>query len=326
MSLRLGLCLPKGKKARIRLPERIKEHCQNKNIKIIEIDANRCLEAQGPFDVLLHKILDFHNELPYDEAEERIHRVMKYASLHHKMIVIDNFSWSLKLTDRKLMGDLIKACEFSLNAIKVFLPKTVEIIKQMSFIDLQKSVHNSKLKFPILVKPHSAYFANGSHDMSLVFSLDKLSDVTTPCLLQEFCNHGGVLYKVFVVGTQFNICERPSIKDTTEISSKSTIYFDSHVVSKTGKAYLKEIHSFDPNQKQWYTCDEKPDMLNEVVVKEIIVRIQKITGLLLFGFDLLIENETGNYALIDINQFPSYSGINERHFPTHLVNLLQCFL
>ena len=60
-------------------------------------------------------------------------------------------------------------------------------------------------------------------------------------------------------------------------------------------------------------------MLDNDVIEEIIERLQDISGCSLFKFDVLIESETGNYALIDFNQFPSYEGINEKYFPEHLV-------
>ena len=325
MALRVGLCIPNGKKSRIRLPERIKDLCQQANIKLIEIDINRSLELQGPFDVLLHKVLDYHNEYDSDEAEEKVNKLMTYASQYQQMTVLDNFEWSLRLTDRKIMGDLIKACEFTLNDIKVFYPSTVEIKHKLNYSELKLLITDNDIKFPVLVKSYSAYFNNGAHEMSIAFNLDHLLNVSTPCLVQEFCNHGGILYKVFVVGNKYNFCERPSIKDVEEMDKRATIHFDTQMISKLGKPFYKEIHSSDPNKRHWYCCDEKPNLLDRLVVHELISRIQRVTGLMLFGLDILIEKGTGNYAVIDINQFPSYGGIGERHFPNNLVDLLKCF-
>ena len=43
----------------------------------------------------------------------------------------------------------------------------------------------------------------------------------------------------------------------------------------------------------------------------------------MYGFDILVEKESKNYALIDINQFPSYKGIAESHFANDFVTLIQ---
>ena len=323
MSLKLGLCIPKGKKTRIGFPDRIKGLCEQANIEIIEVDINGNLEKQGPFHVLLHKVLDYHNETEMKEANQKINKLINYSRKHKEMIVIDNFNWCFKLTNRKSMISLIKSCEFILNGIKVFLPKTIEITESLTTQEMHNLIKKFGIKFPIVSKSYSAYFDDGAHDMSLIFTIDALNKLRRPCLVQEFCNHGGVLYKVFVIGEQFKICERPSIKNLDDTLSTHTIHFDSFRVSKTGKPYIKNLHAANPNKRHWHNCDEIPNMLDSAVIQGIISRIHDKTGLYLYGFDVLLEKESGNYAVIDINQFPSYAGIGQGHFPRSIVSLIQ---
>ena len=323
MPITLGLCIPKGKKSRIRFPERIQSLCDKADIFITDININGNLEKQGPFDILLHKALDYHNEYEADEANQKIAKLISYASKHKKMVVIDDFNWCFNLTNRKSMTELLKSCQFTLNGIKVFLPKTVDLSNSMMECEIENVVRENRMKFPVVSKPHSAYFDDGAHDMSIIFSLDDVTKLQQTCLIQEFCNHGGVLYKVFVVGSTYDICERPSIKDVSDMGSQDIIHFDSFCVSKTGHPFLKDLHLSDPNKRHWYNSNEKPNMLDHDVTKAIISRIHRCTGLFLFGFDILIEKKTGNYALIDINQFPSYAGTGDQSFPKHLVELLK---
>ena len=49
--------------------------------------------------------------------------------------------------------------------------------------------------------------------MMIVFNEAGLRDVKPPCVAQTFINHNAVLYKVFVIGQQHYIVERPSIKN-----------------------------------------------------------------------------------------------------------------
>lgn len=224
------------------------------------------------------------------------------------------------------MVEVIHSCQFKLNGIKVFLPKTLDITAAMTSADIMDEILKNRVKFPVISKAYSAYFGEGAHEMAVLFSNDCIKNLEKPCLLQEFSNHGGLLYKVFVVGKKFNICERPSIKNLyPNIMTNRTLHFDSFRVSKTGQSYIEDLHPADPNKRRWRNCDELPDMLDKEVVHEIISRIQSFTGLYLFGFDILVEEKTGNYALIDINRFPSYAGISEEHFPKHLVELFQSF-
>ena len=327
-SIKLGLCIPKTKRSRTRLPERIQELCDSSDIEIINIDIDKNLHLQGPFDVLLHKVVDYYKEYELDEANQKINKLISYASEHEEMVVIDDFSWCLKLTNRKSMIELFKLCEFNVNGIKVSSPKTIDISENMTVTEIRDNIRRTKIKYPVLVKSYLACLDKDSHSMSLIFTEDDLENIRLPCLIQEYCNHGGVYYKVFVVGLKFSICENPSLKDFLVMSDvtkndNSTIYFNTREIAKIGKPFDARLHETDPNSRIWKTCDESPNMLNRSVIEEIITRIQQITGCHLLKFDILIEKGSGNYLLIDMNQFPSYDGINERHFPEHLVELIK---
>lgn len=56
---------------------------------------------------------------------------------------------------------------------------------------------------------------------------------------------------------------------------------------------------------------------NEDKIKSIIRVLRKKIGLLLAGFDVVIDNVSGNHAVIDINVFPSYD-----NFPNFFEHLL----
>ena len=49
--------------------------------------------------------------------------------------------------------------------------------------------------------------------MSIIFDDYGLTDIQPPCVAQSFINHNAVLYKVFIIGDQQFIVERPSIKN-----------------------------------------------------------------------------------------------------------------
>ena len=53
-----------------------------------------------------------------------------------------------------------------------------------------------ELNFPVIAKPLVADGSANSHTMSLVFNGEGLKKLTTPIVLQEFVNHGGVIFKV----------------------------------------------------------------------------------------------------------------------------------
>jgi inositol-1,3,4-trisphosphate 5/6-kinase/inositol-tetrakisphosphate 1-kinase len=49
--------------------------------------------------------------------------------------------------------------------------------------------------------------------MTLVFNEKGLSQCNFPCVVQSFVNHNAVLYKLFAIGEESFMVERPSIKN-----------------------------------------------------------------------------------------------------------------
>lgn len=102
-------------------------------------------------------------------------------------------------------------------------------------------------------------------------------------------------------------------------------FFNSRQVSKIFPklVYLPSLHENNPLLKHWLSSGLKPNMLNGNVGEEIIRRIKLETGFYLFGFDILIESNTGDYAMIDLSQFPGYSGIDDELFCADSVKLIK---
>lgn len=322
MSIRLGVFLPPKKKAKIKLPDRILKLCREENVEVIDVLNLDELLEKGPFDVLLHKVTDLYNEMEADIADSLIEKIKDYCSKNESMKVIDNIIESAKLMDRIFQTKLMQSCEFFMDGIKIFVPKVVETLPDHTLEEVKTMLSVQDVKFPILAKPTAASLDEHSHDMKLVFTADYLCDLTFPCLIQEFCNHSGIVYKIFVVGDNHIVYQRPSVKDVHPLS-KNTLYFDTRNVSKLGKSFIPDLHVEDPNTCSWISSDENPDLLNRNVVNVLCDRLRRLTNLYLFGIDILVEKATGNYALIDVNHFPGYSGMNENFFPQSLVKLIK---
>lgn len=320
--LRLGVLIPINKKVKIKLPERILTLCKEEGIEVIDLNDVEDLYSKGPFDVLFHKVTDYFNESSQEEAYLKINKVREYCSQNINMAVIDNFEESENLTDRFHQTKLMKQCEINIDGIQIFVPKVLEIAQDISASDILQIILTNGVKFPILVKPGIASITEGSHDMKLIFSRDHLKDVKTPCIIQEFCNHGGVVYKIYMVDEDIFMCERPSIMDVKN-EPRESLCFDTRNISKLGKSFVPELHGNDPNQRLWRSCDDNSDLLNRNVITQLSRFIRQATNLYLLGLDILVELETGNYALIDVNHFPGYSGINEQKFLKSLVKLVK---
>jgi len=60
-------------------------------------------------------------------------------------------------------------------------------------------IGSSGFEYPLIVKPLTAVGAKSSHHMGIVLARDGLQRLKTPCLLQEYANHGEKLFKVYVL-------------------------------------------------------------------------------------------------------------------------------
>lgn len=49
--------------------------------------------------------------------------------------------------------------------------------------------------------------------MALIFNEKSIVDCKPPCVAQSFVNHNALLFKVFVVGDEYQVVERPSLKN-----------------------------------------------------------------------------------------------------------------
>ena len=152
----------------------------------------------------------------------------------------------------------------------------------------------------------------------IVFNEEGLSDCQLPCVAQNLINHNAILYKVFIVGNHFHIVERPSLKNfySEDCESMKTIFFNSHEISKSGSNSKWSIIS---EEEHSFTVKPKYEIFEKIVKK-----IVKIFGLLLVGVDVVIENHTEKYAIIDVNVFPGYDGYP--NFFNHLVSSMKRLL
>ena len=295
-----------------KLIKRIHESCRREDIDITDIDIALYDHENFPkLDILLHKIT-INSKTNEDEAIRIRNLVLQYALQNSKLKFIDNFETCEKILNRQIQTEVLKACACTVDSITVFVPKTLSISEKTDIHTIKEIMKDNEIDFPVLGKPLGDTLHQGCHDMVLVFSYEYLKDLPNPCLLQEFCNHDGILYKVFVIGDSYHVCE----------SEKS---FNSRQVSKIFPklVYLPSLHENNPLLKHWLSSGLKPNMLNGNVGEEIIRRIKLETGFYLFGFDILIESNTGDYAMIDLSQFPGYSGIDDELFCADSVKLIK---
>ncbi|XP_077288934.1 inositol-tetrakisphosphate 1-kinase-like [Arctopsyche grandis] len=292
----------------------LEEACAPERFLPFKLDVERPLEEQGPIDVLIHKLTD--TIAAADAGDVKAREVMKnveqYISNHPEMIVIDPIENVKILIDRyKYYSLLENHPAFSANC--VFTPRFC-VLTSNNLNDNLNSMLARSVTFPVVCKTLLAHGSRSAHKMSVIFNEAGLADCKPPCIVQKFINHNAVLYKIFVVGNRYYITDRPSLKNFYACNERETIHFHSGDVCKADSQSTLSIldpHEI-PNVETKATLDEKK-------IEVMLKILREELNLTLFGIDIVVDNITNRYAIIDINFYPGYEG-----FPNFFAHLIDC--
>ncbi|XP_018394148.1 PREDICTED: inositol-tetrakisphosphate 1-kinase-like isoform X1 [Cyphomyrmex costatus] len=316
----IGYWVPERKRQKFNWTD-FENICESEGFRLKMIDVNLSFEKQGPLHVFLHKLTDMqsHAESGDKNAEDIVLRLQEYIAKHPDLIIIDPLDNIRNLSNR------CKSYEFIQEGIRfkvlffsdIFTPNFVEM-KSKNVHEIASTLKKRGIKYPFVCKPLIAYGSSDAHKMTIIFNERDLKDCQLPCVAQDFINHNAILYKLFVVGDRFHVVERPSFKNFYEEDCNllSTIFFNSHDISKSC------------SRSKWSILSEEDIPLtvkpNYQIFETIVKNIREIFGLILVGIDVVIENHTGKYAIIDVNVFPGYDGYP--NFFQHLIDSIKKLL
>uniref|UniRef100_A0A8C3D8C3 Inositol-tetrakisphosphate 1-kinase n=1 Tax=Corvus moneduloides TaxID=1196302 RepID=A0A8C3D8C3_CORMO len=284
--------------------------------RAVPLDLTKPIEDQGPLDVIIHKLTDVILEADQNDSQslELVQRFQEYIDAHPETIILDPLPAIRTLLDRSKSYELIRQIEAYMQDERICSPPFMELTSACGEDTLQL-IEKNGLAFPFICKTRVAHGTN-SHEMAIIFNQEGLKAVRPPCVIQSFINHNAVLYKVFVVGESYTVVKRPSLKNfSAGISDRESIFFNSHNVSKPESSSV--LTALDKIEGVF----ERP---NDDVIREISKALRQALGVSLFGIDIIINNQTGQHAVIDINAFPGYEGVSE--FFTDLLNHIAAVL
>uniref|UniRef100_A0A8C2Q3A5 Inositol-tetrakisphosphate 1-kinase n=1 Tax=Cyprinus carpio TaxID=7962 RepID=A0A8C2Q3A5_CYPCA len=301
------------------------EMCRKQGIEMIQLDLSQPIEKQGPFDVIIHKLTDHIVDADQNVTESLllVQRVQDYIDAHPETVILDPLPAIRTLLDRCKSCKLIHKLEECMQDDRICSPPFM-VLKSECGTETLEQLQKHGITFPFICKTQVAHGIN-SHEMAIIFSEEDLKDIKPPCVIQSFINHNAVLYKVFVVGEAYSVVQRPSIRNfpsgptghcVVHLLDRRAISFNSHHVSK-------------PESSSDLTCrDSMEGQYREPsndVIQKISRRLRQALGISLFGIDIIINNQTGQHAVIDINAFPGYEGVPEFFdgLLSHITSVLQ---
>lgn len=280
--VRIGYAL-EPKKIKTFITPSLLTHTQNQGIDLIQIDPNKPLiqpQPQPPLDAIIHKL----------HSNEWNQQLLHFSSQNPNTIVIDSPLAIQRLQDRVSMLHVVAQLNLS---------PTLTTPKQV-FIHDSNSLFDTCLKdfnFPVIAKPLVADGTANSHNMALVFNKNGLKNLQPPLVLQEFVNHGGVIFKVYVVGNHVQCVKRSSLPDISkeEMERLGDVMPFSQISNLNSSGYKEGV-------------GDDVEMPPLSFVDQVAKALGKALKLNLFNFDMIRDANAGDcYYVIDINYFPGYA-------------------
>ncbi|KQJ96196.1 inositol-tetrakisphosphate 1-kinase 1 [Brachypodium distachyon] len=299
----VGYALTK-KKVKSFLQPKLLALARKKGINFVSIDETCPLSEQGPFDIILHK-----------RTNKEWQQVLEdYREEHPEVTILDPPSAIQHLHNRQSMLQEVTDLNLSNSYGEVCAPRQLVIMKDPSSIPA--AVAKAGLTLPLVAKPLVVDGTSKSHELSLAYVDTSLSMLDPPLVLQEFVNHGGILFKVYIVGETIRVVRRFSLPDVNayDMENNDGIFRFPRVSCATNNAEDADI---DP-----CIAELPPRPLLEKLGKELRRRL----GLRLFNLDMIREHGSKDrYYVIDINYFPGYGKMPgyEHVFTDFLLSLVQ---
>jgi len=154
-------------------------------------------------------------------ASRRIQRLREYKNKDNpSCVLVDSPSNILAVMSRADMAEVLSCCLAGVTTkagIPVRTPrfKVVDEDREVENPDgcdvLANEIDNAGFEYPLIAKPLTAAGTKSSHHMGIVLARDGLQRLKTPCLLQEYANHGEKLFKVYVLGNSVWVYSRESM-------------------------------------------------------------------------------------------------------------------
>ena len=204
------------------------------------------------------------------------------------------------------MLDVVSQVKVSDSDVKIEVPKQILVKQEDEAID---SIMKLELKFPVIAKPMESDGSAKSHEMSLVFNRRGLKDLNKPVLVQEFVNHGGVMFKIYVAGDQSMCVKRKSLPDVEE--TEEELEKKTEGAMKFSQISRAEEKSEKCNGEAKKEDEEEIEMPPEKIVREVSRGLKEAMGIRLFNFDMIRDRNNGRYYVIDINYLPGFAVLPE---------------
>ena len=275
-------------------------------VTFIKMDLEKDLDDQGPFDRVVHKMTDeLVAENTDERARQRLERFATYLSAHPGILDSEPVAKQRGFLQREKLCELLAELSNDLkrkdDGSKVQCPNYLVVHERSPCYS--PDLDRASIQFPVITKSLPACGSAYSHTMGVVLTEEGLHAFDPPFIIQEYYNHNCILFKVFIIGDFLHVVRRPSLRNfdprTEHGLRQEDLIFNSQDPPPP--------HLFDgsiaiEDASLWPNPPEE-------VLRALNRGLQEHFGVHLLGFDVITQVETGRYAVVDVNFFPSYKGV-----------------
>ncbi len=281
-------------------------------LHLLPEEVTRARLERDAVAILLHKLSDWPllpGQLAAIEEE-----LSSWAGL-----VVDSLPAVALLSDRQRTCNVLAALTSRWGAA-IRLPHTTAMLPALGGA-------GKPLAFPLIMKPCEASSTKESHTMRVYYDAHQLAaaqqHTAAGYILQEYVPHGGLLYKVYVIGATITVSVRASLS-LEEGSGRARKAFCFNTASMKRRrpspddtdrplpSTAPPTHLMtDPHclPKEYAMARLAPHM-DLVRAFTLALQEEALAGMLVFGWDLLIGDDNSSLYVIDVNYFPGYDEVD----------------
>ncbi|URD77644.1 Inositol 1, 3, 4-trisphosphate 5/6-kinase [Musa troglodytarum] len=202
----------------------------------------------------------------------------------------------------------------------IFVPLTFEIPLVSQLQDVDAVLHKATdeiVDFNPHISTHFSHgisFSKGMQELerslrskALVFKFEDFKEICVPlpAILQEYVDHGSLIFKFYVLGNNVFHAVKKSmpnasfLKSSSEQAGSKPIIFDS----------LKSLPVATDDQFSVGRLQADIQSLDVDLVKSAANWLKTELDLTIFGFDVVIQEDTGDHVIVDLNYLPSFKEV-----------------
>ncbi|XP_058183906.1 inositol 1,3,4-trisphosphate 5/6-kinase 4 [Rhododendron vialii] len=270
-------------------------------------------------DIVLHKATDeivsvgmsssseFFDQITYTKGMQELER---YIEHHPDICIVDPLNNIYPVLDRLKIQQILLGLE-NLNVegrCKIRAPLFLKV-DNFEAPNLAQRLAEAKLTPPSIVKPQVACGVADAHSMAIVFRYEDYNglSVPLPAVVQEYVDHSSSIFKFYVLGEKVFYAVKKSTPNADSLMKFSEkkyglkpLLFDSLKSLPTSK---ENQHHEDGN------CQNANHEIDIQLVTDAACWLQRMLNLTIFGFDVVIQENTGDHVIVDVNYLPSFKEV-----------------